>query len=65
MSLKRPTIASSNFDYAGHLAEVVLLGNVAMRTREKLLWDGVNLRATNCPEADAYIRPEYHNGWTL
>jgi len=57
--------ASSNFDYSGHLAEVVLLGNVAMRTRKKLLWDGVNMKATNCPEADQYIRPEYHNGWTL
>jgi len=56
---------SSSFDYSGHLAEVVLLGNVAMRTGEKLQWDGVNMRATNCPEADQYIRPEYHNGWTL
>jgi len=57
--------ASSNFDYAGHLTEVVLLGNVALRTGKKLDWDGQNMKATNAPEADRYIRPEYHNNWTL
>ena len=40
--------AGSNFaDHAAHLAEVVLLGNIAIRTKEKLLWDGENLRFTN------------------
>ena len=57
--------ASSNFDYAGPMTEVILLGNVALRTGEKLSWDGANMKATNLPEADNYIRPEYHNGWTL
>lgn len=57
--------ASSNFDYSGLLAEVVLLGNVAIRARKKLQWDGKNLKATNCPEADRYIRPEYQNGWKI
>ena len=57
--------ASANFDYGGHLTEIVLAGNVALRTGKKLKWDGKNMRATNCPEADQYIRPEYHNGWTL
>ena len=57
--------ASSNFDYAGHMTEVILLGNVALRTGKRLTWDGANMRATNAPEAEEYIRPEYHNGWTL
>ena len=57
--------ASSNFDYAGPMTEVVLLGNVALRTGRKLAWDGQNMKATNAPEADRYIRPEYHNNWTL
>jgi predicted dehydrogenase len=57
--------ASSNFDYSGHLAEVVLLGNAAMRVEKKILWDGPNLKAPNCPELDAFIRPKYHNGWSL
>ena len=57
--------ASSNFDYAGPMTEVILLGSVALRTGRKLDWDGVKMKATNAPEADKYIRPEYHNGWTL
>jgi len=57
--------ASSNFDYSGPLTELVLAGTVAMRVDKKLLWDGPNMKALNAPEADAYIRPAYHNGWTL
>jgi len=54
-----------NFDYAGALTEAVLLGNVAFRTGKKLEWDAAKLKATNCPEADQYIRREYRQGWTL
>ena len=54
-----------NFDYSGPLTEAVLLGNVAYRVGEKLQWDPVNLKATNCPEADEFIRREYRKGWTL
>ena len=45
----------SNFDYAGLLTEAILLGNVAMRVGKKIEWDGPNLKATNCPEADQYV----------
>ncbi|MBI1785357.1 Gfo/Idh/MocA family oxidoreductase [Candidatus Sumerlaeota bacterium] len=54
-----------NFDYAGALTETVLLGNVAYRTGKKLHWDHVKLRATDCPEADHFIRREYRKGWSL
>jgi predicted dehydrogenase len=54
-----------NFDYSGALTEAVLLGNVAFRTGKKLQWDAANLKATNCPEADQYLRREYRKGWTL
>jgi hypothetical protein len=57
--------ASSHFDYAGPMTEVILLGNVALRTGKKVSWDGANMKATNAPEADQYIRPEYRNGWTI
>lgn len=57
--------ASSNFDYSGHLSELVVLGNAAMRVQKKIQWDGPNLKALNCPELDAFIRPDYQNGWTL
>jgi len=64
--------AGSNFDWAGPLTEVVLLGNVALRlqmreelTRKKLLWDGPNLRFTNSEEANKYLKREYREGWAL
>jgi hypothetical protein len=58
--------AGSNFvDYGGPLAEAVLLGNVAVRTGKRIEWDTVNLKATNVPEAERYIRREYRKGWEL
>ena len=53
------------FDYSAHLTEVVLLGNVAVRTGKKIQWDGLNMKATNAPEAEELIRPIFHNGWIL
>lgn len=56
---------SAPFGYSGPLTETVLLGNVAYRAGEKLYWDPVNLKATNCPEADRFIRREPRKGWAL
>jgi predicted dehydrogenase len=60
-----PSIAYSNFDFAAMLTETILLGNVAMRVGKKLEWDGPNLKATNCSEADQFLKTEYRSGWTL
>jgi predicted dehydrogenase len=58
--------AGSNFvDHAAHLAEVVLLGNIAIRTPGKLRWDGENLRFTNSEAANKLINPPYREGWSL
>jgi len=41
---------SANFDYAGPLNEVVVMGNLAVRMQslqKTLLWDGENMRVTN------------------
>ena len=58
--------AGSNFiDHAAHLAEVVLLGNIAIRTKVKLLWDGPNQRFTNYEDANALINPPYRTGWSV
>ncbi|MBC8876150.1 MAG: Gfo/Idh/MocA family oxidoreductase [Planctomycetes bacterium] len=54
-----------NFDYSGALTEAALLCNVALRSGKKFNWDAKNLKAINCPEADAFIRREYREGWTL
>ncbi len=64
--------AGSNFDWAGPLAETVLLGNVALRvqmreelTRKKLLWDSAALKVTNSDDANRFLRREYRPGWVL
>lgn len=54
-----------NFGYSGPLSEAALLGTVAYRTGQSLQWDAANLKATNCPAADKYIRKAYRDGWTL
>ena len=62
---KTGTPALSNFDYSGWLTEANHLGNVAYRTGKKLHWDAGQLRATNAPEADQFIRRQYRQGWKL
>ena len=64
--------AGSNFDWAGPLTEVVLLGNIAVRMGQKLYekglklyYDGPNMKITNLPEANEYIRRQYREGWSL
>lgn len=57
--------ASSNFAYSARLTELVLLGNVALRTGKKLLWDAAAMRATNAPEADKFLKGTYRKGWEL
>ncbi len=53
------------FRYSGVLTETVLLGNVSYRIGSKLDWDAKNLKATNCPEAEQFLKREYRGGWTL
>jgi predicted dehydrogenase len=60
-----PTRPGCHFGYAGPLTETVLLGTVAYRAGQKLTWDPVNLKATNCSEADRFIRRENRKGWEV
>jgi len=55
----------SNFGYAGPLTETVVLGCVALKAGQKILWDGPRMRITNVPEANQYLRRKYRKGWTL
>lgn len=72
---------SSSFDESGPLAETVLMGNLATRSymhrepkkgggfsfpgRQKLLWDGVNMKITNFDYANQFVRRQYNGGYTL
>jgi len=55
----------ADFAFSGSLTELVLAGNLAVRTGRRIEWDAANLRCTNLPEANQYVRREYRKGWTL
>jgi len=55
----------SNFDFAGPLTEMVLLGNVALRLGGKANWDPNRLRVPGRPGADTIIRRDYRKGWEI
>jgi predicted dehydrogenase len=58
--------AMSNFvDYAARLTEAALLGNVALRAGSRIEWDTANLRVTNHPEANRFVRRQYRRGWEI
>jgi len=42
------------------------MGNLAVRfPYKKLNWDGEKMEVTNDPLANAYVKREYREGWTL
>ena len=58
--------AMSNFDYAGPLTEIALVGVLALRAPgRRLEWDSPGLKVRGAPELDALIRTEYRKGWAL
>ena len=55
----------SNFEIAGYLAEVILLGCVALRVGEgrRMEWDGPNMKSKNIPEAEHFVKRNNRAGW--
>jgi len=54
----------SNFDYAGPLTEMVLLGNIAIRAQGKRIeWDSASMKITNMPELNVYVDPPLRDNW--
>jgi hypothetical protein len=57
--------AYSNLDIAAYLIEIILLGCVALRVGEgeRIEWDGPNMRPTNLPAADQFVKRDNRLGW--
>src|SRR5260221_3440429 len=57
----------SNFDIAAYLAEVILLGCVALRVGEgrRMEWDGPNMKSPNVPEAAKFVKRNNRKGWEV
>ena len=61
----KPSLA--NFDYAGPFTEAVLMGNLCLRAGKgkTVQWDGENMKVTNHPELNQYVKRAYREGWSL
>ncbi len=62
---KNGTPTTCNFDYAGALTETVLLGIVAFRRGEKIMWDAEQLTAINDADAESLINKSYRSGFEV
>src|SRR6266568_6210926 len=54
-----------NFEFSGMVTETLLLGNLAIRTGQRLDWDRTNLKVSNSRLAEKFIRPERRSHWEL
>lgn len=57
--------ASSPFSYAAPLTETMLLGMVALRAGQPIVYDSEKSEITNVPDANQYLHREYREGWEL
>ncbi len=57
--------AACAFDRAAPLTEIVLLGNIAIRTGKLLEWDGPGMRFANSDDANRLLSEPYRTGWSL
>ena len=62
---KGKTTASSPFEYAAKLTEVMLLGIVALKVGRRIEYDAANMRITNIPAANEFLRREPSSGASL
>lgn len=61
----KPDAPYSRFDIAAYLAEVILLGCVALRVGEdrRMEWDGPNMKSPNLPESAQFVSRNNRAGW--
>ncbi len=57
--------ASSNFEYAARLTEIVLLGILSLRTGKKIYWDAGAMQARGLAAADPFIKETRRKGWEI
>lgn len=63
-AIKNNTLPGSNFDYSADLTEMALIGVLAQRFAAKIDYDSENMKITNRPDIDAYIKEPTRKGWS-
>jgi hypothetical protein len=53
----------SNFTYSAKLTEIIQLGVLAQRFNTRIEWDAANMRITNHPELNAFVKEPVREGW--
>jgi len=64
-AIKHGTVCGSNFDYATGLVEMALTGVLAQRFNTRIEYDAKNMKVTNHPELDAYIKEPARAGFSF
>jgi len=54
-----------NLELGHHVSTVAHLGNIALRSGSKLVWDAGNERIANDPHADQFVGVQYRQPWNL
>ncbi len=59
--------ACANFDYSAPLAEIILLGDIAIHAGvgRRVEWDGGGMRCTNLPELNRFLQTTYREGFRI
>jgi predicted dehydrogenase len=60
-----PAAGSDFVAHGARLSATIQMGNIALRTGEKLYWDAEALRFKNSDAANALINPPKREGWSL
>lgn len=63
-AIKNDKLPGSNFDYSADLTEMGLIGVMAQRFNTRLKYDAKNMKVTNRPDLDAYIKEPVRDGWS-
>jgi hypothetical protein len=56
-------MTGANFEVSAKVTEALLLGNLAVRTGERLKWDSAAQRLDGSKEAQKLAQPAYRPGW--
>lgn len=57
--------AEVNFEWAAPLVESLLLGNIAIRTGERLQWEPDSMAIPNSSKAQTLLKPDWRDGWRM
>jgi hypothetical protein len=63
-AIKNGTLPGSNFDYATKLVEMSLTGVLAQRFNTRIEYDAANMKITNHPELDVFIKEPMREGFS-